>query len=54
MVILYLILQYIPQFLIIGLIYVVGAIADIRNKLPNALQLLYNNLRLLFLCKVFK
>ena len=54
MMILDLIFQYIPQFLIIGLFYIVSTLTDIRSKLPNILQVLDNPLRLLFLCKIFK
>lgn len=49
-----LILQYIPQLLIIGLLYIIGTLTDIRSKFPNILQLLDNPLRLLFLRKIFK
>ena len=49
-----LILQHIPQFLIIGLLYIVSPLTDIRSKFPNILQLLDNPLRLLFLRKILQ
>lgn len=49
-----LILQYIPQLLIIGLFYIVSPLTDIRSKFPNILQLLDNPLRLLFLRKILQ
>lgn len=49
-----LILQYIPQLLIISLLYIVGPLTDIRSKFPNILQLLDNPLRLLFLRKILQ
>lgn len=49
-----LILQYIPQFLIISLFYIVGPLTDVRSKFPNILQLLDNPLRLLFLRKILQ